>query len=71
MVRFTTSGSLQSVSNVIADVTSSLTTLIIDNISSHSMLLDNYVVLHAAIVSSLHKLIGVEFGEPRRPLYIL
>ncbi len=44
------------------DVTSVLTTLIIDGISSHSILLDSYVVLYAAFVSSLHKIIGVEFG---------
>ncbi|KAF9223784.1 ARM repeat-containing protein [Gyrodon lividus] len=44
------------------DVTSSLTTLIIDGISSHAMLLDSFVVLHAAFVSSMHKLIGVEFA---------
>ncbi|EGN98882.1 hypothetical protein SERLA73DRAFT_108067 [Serpula lacrymans var. lacrymans S7.3] len=44
------------------DVTSTVTTLLIDGISSHSMLLDSYVVLHAAFVSSLHKLIGLEFA---------
>ncbi|KIP05858.1 hypothetical protein PHLGIDRAFT_107708 [Phlebiopsis gigantea 11061_1 CR5-6] len=44
------------------DVTSTLTTLIVDGISSHSMLLDQYVVLHAALVASLHKIIGVEFA---------
>lgn len=44
------------------DVTSTLTTLIIDGISSHSILLDSYVVLYAAFVSSLHKIIGIEFG---------
>ncbi|KAH7930221.1 ARM repeat-containing protein [Leucogyrophana mollusca] len=44
------------------DVTSTLTNLIIDGISSHSVLLDSYVVLHAAFVSSLHKMIGVEFA---------
>ncbi|KAI0926110.1 hypothetical protein AcV5_008659 [Taiwanofungus camphoratus] len=44
------------------DVTSTLTTLIIDGISAHSILLDSYVVLHAAFVSALHKLIGVEFA---------
>lgn len=26
------------------------------------MLLDAYVVLHASLISALHKLIGVEFG---------
>lgn len=44
------------------DVTSTLTTLMIDGISSHAMLLDSFVVLHAAFISSLHRLIGVEFG---------
>ncbi|KAI0342843.1 hypothetical protein BDW22DRAFT_1357370 [Trametopsis cervina] len=44
------------------DVTSTLTTLIIDGISAHSILLDSYVVLHAAFISSLHKIIGVEFA---------
>ncbi|KAJ2935373.1 hypothetical protein H1R20_g1721, partial [Candolleomyces eurysporus] len=44
------------------DVTSTLTKLIIDGISSHSTLLDSYVVLHGAFVSSLHKLVGVEFA---------
>lgn len=44
------------------DVTSTLTTLMIDGISSHGMLLDSFVVLHAAFISSLHRLIGVEFG---------
>ena len=45
------------------DVTSTLTTLIIDGISSHSSLLDSYVVIYAAFVSSLHKIVGVEFGK--------
>lgn len=44
------------------DVTSTLTTLVIDGISSHSTLLDSYVVLYAAFVSSLHKIVGVEFA---------
>ncbi|KAI0635926.1 armadillo-type protein [Trametes polyzona] len=44
------------------DVTETLTKLIIDGISSHSMLLDQYVVLHAAFVSALHKLVGIEFA---------
>lgn len=45
------------------DVTETLTKLIVDGISSHSMHLDQYVVLHAAFVSALHKLVGIEFGE--------
>lgn len=36
--------------------------MIIDGITSHSSLLDSYVVLYAAFVSSLHKIVGVEFG---------
>lgn len=47
-----------------ADVTETLTKLITDGISSRSMLLDQYVVLHAAFVSALHKLVGIEFGRP-------
>lgn len=43
-------------------MTSTLTKLIIDGISAHSTLLDSYVVLHAAFVSALHKLVGIEFG---------
>ncbi|KAG5646977.1 hypothetical protein DXG03_001700 [Asterophora parasitica] len=44
------------------DVTTTLTSLIIDSIASHSSLLDSYVVLYAAFVSSLHKIVGVEFA---------
>ena len=48
--------------NKFIDVTSTLTRLIINGITSHSILLDSFVALHAAFVSSLHRLIGVEFG---------
>lgn len=51
------------------DVTSTLTTLIIDGISSHSSLLDSYVVLYAAFVGSLHKVVGIEFGAPGSRYY--
>ncbi|KAJ7227305.1 hypothetical protein GGX14DRAFT_629361, partial [Mycena pura] len=44
------------------DVTSTLTTLIVDGITSHSSLLDSFVVLYAAFVSSLHKILGIEFA---------
>ncbi|TFK70346.1 MIF4G-domain-containing protein [Pluteus cervinus] len=44
------------------DVTSTITDLIIDGVASHSSLLDSFVVLHAAFVASLHKLIGIEFA---------
>ncbi|KAH9945189.1 MIF4G-domain-containing protein [Epithele typhae] len=43
------------------DVTETITKLVSEGISSHSILLDQYVVLHAAFVSALHKLIGIEF----------
>lgn len=67
MVRafFITRGGLSHI--LLTDVTSSITTLIVEGISAHSMLLDSYVVLHAAFVSALHKLIGVEFGTLNRP----
>ncbi|EPQ54380.1 hypothetical protein GLOTRDRAFT_130697 [Gloeophyllum trabeum ATCC 11539] len=44
------------------DVTSTLTKLIIDGIASHSIVLDSYVVLHAAFVASMHKIVGNEFA---------
>ncbi|KAF9050784.1 hypothetical protein BDZ89DRAFT_977686 [Hymenopellis radicata] len=44
------------------DVTSTITSLIIDGISAHSLLLDSYVVLHAAFIASLHKILGLEFA---------
>lgn len=44
------------------DVTTTLTTLVISGISDHSSLLDSYVVLYAAFVGALHKLIGIEFA---------
>ncbi|TFK33233.1 hypothetical protein BDQ12DRAFT_691462 [Crucibulum laeve] len=44
------------------DVTTTVTNLIIDGVSAHSLLLDSYVVLHAAFISSLHKIIGIEFA---------
>lgn len=49
------------------DVTTTLTALIINGISSHSSLLDSYVVLHAAFISSLHKVVGIEFGTSLFP----
>ena len=45
------------------DVTASLTSFVIEGISAHSALLDSYVILHAALISSLHRLVGVEFGK--------
>lgn len=44
------------------DVTSTLTTLITDGISSHAMHIESFVVLHAAFISSMHRLIGMEFA---------
>jgi nucleolar MIF4G domain-containing protein 1 len=45
------------------DVTASITSFVIESISAHSALLDSYVILHAALISSLHRLVGVEFGR--------
>jgi nucleolar MIF4G domain-containing protein 1 len=45
-----------------ADVSSALTTLIIDGIAAHANLLDSYVALNAALVAALHKIVGIEFG---------
>lgn len=39
-----------------------LTNLIIEGTCSHSILLDSYVALHAGLVASLHKIIGIELG---------
>ncbi|KAI0250232.1 hypothetical protein BJV78DRAFT_1275847 [Lactifluus subvellereus] len=49
------------------DVTLAITSFVIESISAHSALLDSYVVLHAALISSLHRIVGVEFG--RGPLF--
>lgn len=45
-----------------ANVTDVLTTLIIQTVSSSSNLVDTFVILHAALVASLHRLVGLEFG---------
>lgn len=45
------------------DVTASFTSFVIGSISAHSTLLDSYVILHAALISSLYRLVGVEFGR--------
>lgn len=45
------------------DVTCTLTSLIIETISSQSILHDNFVVTYAALVSGLHKIVGIDFGE--------
>ena len=45
------------------DVTASITSFVVESISAHSALLDSYVILHAALISSLHRLVGVEFGR--------
>ncbi|GJJ08265.1 hypothetical protein Clacol_002475 [Clathrus columnatus] len=44
------------------DVTSSLTQLIIDSIALHSSHLDAFVILHATLVGSLYKLMGIDFA---------
>ncbi|KAF8501675.1 hypothetical protein F5888DRAFT_1259735 [Russula emetica] len=44
------------------DVTASITSFVIESISAHSALLDSYVILLAALISSLYRLVGVEFA---------
>jgi nucleolar MIF4G domain-containing protein 1 len=44
-------------------VTASITSFVIESISAHSALLDSYVILHVALISSLYRLVGVEFGR--------
>ncbi|WWD17639.1 hypothetical protein CI109_102080 [Kwoniella shandongensis] len=44
------------------DVSTALTTLIIQMISNRANLLDSFVVLYATLVGALHRVIGMEFG---------
>ncbi|KAG9124497.1 suppressor of glycerol defect [Ceratobasidium sp. 392] len=50
-------------SNPRNDVTQALTRILLDSISSSANLLDTFVILHAAFIAALHKIIGIEFGE--------
>ncbi|SNX87662.1 related to SGD1 - essential nuclear protein, required for biogenesis of the small ribosomal subunit [Melanopsichium pennsylvanicum] len=45
-----------------AHVTSTVTQLVLDTITSRSNLIDTFVILHAALVAALHKVVGVEFA---------
>ncbi|CAE6533419.1 unnamed protein product [Rhizoctonia solani] len=44
------------------DVTRALTSIILDSVSSSANLLDTFVILHAAFVAAIHKIIGIEFA---------
>ncbi|KAF8738810.1 hypothetical protein RHS02_05516, partial [Rhizoctonia solani] len=44
------------------DVTQALTSIILDSVSSSANLLDTFVILHAAFVAAIHKIIGIEFA---------
>ncbi|KZT53500.1 ARM repeat-containing protein [Calocera cornea HHB12733] len=44
------------------DVTTILTSLVLETISSRSNLLDSFVILYSALIASLTKIIGIEFG---------
>ncbi|CAE6413936.1 unnamed protein product [Rhizoctonia solani] len=44
------------------DVTQALTNIILDSVSSTANLLDTFVILHAAFVAAIHKIIGIEFA---------
>ncbi|KAL7419240.1 suppressor of glycerol defect [Cryptotrichosporon argae] len=45
-----------------SDVTTTLTSLILDAIASKANLLDSFVVLYAGLVGALHRVVGIEFG---------
>jgi nucleolar MIF4G domain-containing protein 1 len=45
-----------------ADVTSALTTLLLNVLSAQQTLLDTFVILHAGFVSSLYRLVGLDFA---------
>lgn len=45
-----------------AHVTATITQLILDTVTSRSNLVDTFVILHAALVAALHKVVGVEFA---------
>lgn len=44
------------------DVTTTLIATIISSIADHSSLLDHHVVLHAALVAALYRIVGAELG---------
>ena len=48
---------------LMVDVTTALTSLVLQMISSRSNLLDSVVVLYATLVGALHRIIGLEFGK--------
>ena len=43
-------------------MTETLTNLLVNGITSHSSMLDSFVILNAALISALHKIVGIEFG---------
>ncbi|KAG0359049.1 hypothetical protein BC939DRAFT_501264 [Gamsiella multidivaricata] len=45
-----------------ADVTETITDMILTSISSKANLLDSFVILYATVVASLYRLIGIEFA---------
>ncbi|KAG9084328.1 suppressor of glycerol defect [Ceratobasidium sp. UAMH 11750] len=49
-------------SNPRNDVTQALTNILLDSISSSANLLDTFVILHAAFIAAMHKIIGIEFA---------
>ncbi|RHZ86752.1 hypothetical protein Glove_46g58 [Diversispora epigaea] len=47
--------------NIRHDVTSTITTFILNLISTRSMILDQFVILYAALVTALYKIVGIDF----------
>ncbi|WFD42655.1 suppressor of glycerol defect [Malassezia psittaci] len=44
------------------DVTSTLTSLVLDTIAARSQLSQTFVVIYAALLTAMHRIVGVEFG---------
>lgn len=45
-----------------SEVTSTITTLVIQMIGAKANLLDSFVVLYATLIGALHRVVGIEFG---------
>ncbi|GBB87173.1 hypothetical protein RclHR1_13610001 [Rhizophagus clarus] len=43
------------------DVTSTITSLVLNSITSRSTLLDQFVILYATLIAAFHKIIGIDF----------
>ena len=53
---------MASILRFVADVTTGLTSVMLDGITSNASLLDNHIALNATLVASLYRIVGIEFG---------